>query len=319
MASLQRRRERVEDAPRGAETRDEEQQRPGAAFDRGGQHRAVSRAQSQRLLGHAASVCAIMRDMPRFFVDSAAVSDGTVRLAGDDAAHLARSLRARRGEHLIVVEDGRHEHSVVITEITPEHVTGTIEWTRAATGESALAVHVLQSIPARGMDEAIEALSIAGAHTIHPVVTERTVTRADASASARRASRWNAIAREAAQLAGRARAPEVKSPQPLGAALSALPPRCRILACVAHVDATPLRAVKLERSRPVACVIGPEGGLGERDLAELGAAGASPVHMGQRIFPSRLAGCIAVSLLLAGNDDLESPPAPYVAAGSAAS
>lgn len=261
-----------------------------------------------------------MRDhagVPRFFVHSSAVHAGSVRIEGDDAAHLARSLRVRRGEHLVVVEDGRLEHGVLTTDVTPEIVTCAIEWTRPATGESALAVHVLQSIPARGMDDAIEALSVAGAYAIHPVLTERTVTRPAAGAADRRASRWNAIAREAAQVAGRARAPRVMSPRPLSAALGALPSGCRILACVAEVDATPMHAVKVGGSVAAACVIGPEGGLGERDFAELSAAGAARVHLGPRILPNRLAGCVAVSLLLGANHQLDDAPAASVATGAA--
>ena len=70
-------------------------------------------------------------------------------------------------------------------------------------------MHVLQAIPAQTMDTTIEALTVAGAASIRPVVTDRTVVRPDASRSTRRAERWHAIAREAAQLAGRAAPPVV--------------------------------------------------------------------------------------------------------------
>lgn len=258
-----------------------------------------------------------MSRVPRFFVDAAAVQNGMVEIAGDGASHLARSLRARAGERIVVVAEGRTEHGVVLTRIGATRVSGRIEWTRPATGEPRLAVHVLQAIPARGMDEAVEALAVSGARAIHPVITERAVARPAAAAAGRRRARWQSIAREAAQLAGRAAPPAVSEPRPLAAALAALPYGCRILACMADSTATPLGAIEVAVDAPVACVIGPEGGIAPGDLGHLRAANAAPVHLGARIVPARLAGFLAVSLVLAMAGDLEPAP-PGAPAGGAA-
>ena len=247
--------------------------------------------------------------MPRFFVDAGAVRDGVVRIEGDDAAHLARSLRVRAGERIVVVEDGRLLHEILVTEVLRARVTGTVQRTDAASGESDAAIHVLQAIPARGMDDAVEALTIAGSHAIHPVLTERGVARPDADAARRRAARWRAIAREAAQLAGRATAPVVSAPRSLEGALAALPAGCRILACVATPDAAPITRIGKDVGAAVACAIGPEGGLGPGDLSTLDAARAERVHLGERIVPSRLAGFMAVSLILGARGELDRAPA----------
>ena len=299
---------RIEDAARRAESRDEQQRRSVAACDHG-EHRAVWSTDGHGLLDHRTGVCAIMRPVPRFFVDASAVDGDVVRIGGESAAHLARSLRARAGERIVVVEAGAVEHGVLLTDVDAKQVSGRIEWSRPVTGESRLRIHVLQAIPARGFDDTIEALAIAGADTIHPVLTERAVVRFDAAASRKKAARWEAIAREAAQLAGRGRPPRVAPAEPLAAALSALPGPCLILACVADARAIPIDTVTLGDTSTVACVIGPEGGLGQRDLLELNAREAITVHLGPRIVPSRMAGFLAVSLLLARNGDLDQPPA----------
>ena len=252
-----------------------------------------------------------MLHVPRFFVDAGAVRDGVVRIEGDDAAHLARSLRVRPGERIVVVEDGRLLHEILVTEVLSARVTGTVQRTGAASGESDAAIHVLQAIPARGMDDAVEALSIAGSYAIHPVLTERGVARPDADAGGRRAARWQAIAREAAQLAGRATAPIVFAPRSLDSALTALPAGCRILACVATTDAIPITRISVNADAAVACVIGPEGGLGAGDLSTLDAAQAEMVHLGERIVLSRLAGFMAVSLILGTSGELDRAPAEF--------
>ena len=312
----QRRQHGVEYAAGRAEAGNQ-QERVAVAIDARGEDRAVDASGRHGVLGHAATVCAIMEPVPRFFVDTRAVRGALVHLDGDSAAHLARSLRAQPGERIVVVEDGRLEHGVLLTEVDPAAVAGRIEWTRPATGEPHLQLHVLQAIPARGMDEAVEALAVAGVRAIHPVITERGVARPGSAPARHRVERWQTIAREAAQLGGRARPPAVSPPLPLDQALSTLPSACRILACVADSAATPLRAVDVAVDAPVGCVIGPEGGLGPRDLSQLRAAGATLVHLGARIVPSRLAGFLAASLLFASAADLDAAPAGAPAGGVA--
>ncbi len=203
--------------------------------------------------------------MPRFFVAADQVDGGAITLRGGAARHLARSLRAARGDLVVFVEDGRIEHgaAVDIVDREADRVTASIVWSRPVTGEPGVDVHVIQAVPAQGMDLAVETLSIAGAVAIHPVTTARTVPRLGGAEG--RLERWRAIAREAAQLAGRGRAAEVSEPCRLAGALAALPRECRILACMPSADARPLVEVALQRGRPVALVIGPEGGL-ERSM-----------------------------------------------------
>jgi 16S rRNA (uracil1498-N3)-methyltransferase len=77
---------------------------------------------------------------------------------------------------------------------------------------------------------------------------------------------------------------------------------------VATIDATPLPRISTDGVAALACVIGPEGGLGPRDLSALDAAKAERVHLGERIVPSRLAGFMAVSLILGARGELDRAP-----------
>src|SRR5438105_2391627 len=172
----------------------------------------------------------------RIFVDSTAVDGRQVRIDGAGAQHLATSLRARPGELLVVIEAGATEHGVLLQEVRRESVTGEIVWSRAATGEPELRVHVLQAVPQRGMDEAVESLAELGAASIRPLITSRTVRRFDAAAAQRRVEHWQAVGHEAAQVAGRARPPEIHAPASVEQACAALPGDTRILAATPHAE-----------------------------------------------------------------------------------
>jgi 16S rRNA (uracil1498-N3)-methyltransferase len=248
--------------------------------------------------------------VPRFFVEPDQVAGGRATLTGLDANHLSRALRAQVGETLVIVESGSIEHGLRLDEVTPAQVSGAIVWSRPVAGEPRLAVHVLQAVPAQAMDATVEALTEAGAATIRPVLTHRTVSRPDPSRVVHRLERWRLIAREAAQLAGRASPPEVRAILPLREAVDALPPGTRILACVIREDGAPILSAVPAAPADVGLVIGPEGGLDTRDLRVLDDSGAITVHLGSRTLPSRLAGAVATSLLLAGAGDLNEAPAP---------
>jgi 16S rRNA (uracil1498-N3)-methyltransferase len=248
--------------------------------------------------------------VPRFFVDPDQVHSGRATLLGHDANHLSRALRAAPGETIVIVEAGTVEHGLRLDEVTPSRVSGSIVWSRPASGEPRLAVHVLQAVPAQAMDATVEALTEAGAASIRPVLTHRTVSRPDPSRVIHRLERWRTIAREAAQLAGRAAPPEVHAMLPLPEALQSLPPNTQILACVISTDAMPVSNAVTAQTADVGLVIGPEGGLDDADLRALDECGATHVHLGPRTLPSRLAGAIATSLVLAAAGDLDAAAAP---------
>ncbi len=306
--------DRLEHRPSRSETGNEEE-RSAVTGDDDREGDAVGGVRGEALESHgttiAGSRCRTMdRTMPRFFIDAGHIEHGRATLTGPDAEHLARSLRARPGETIVVVEGGGIEHGVVLDDVSPVRVSGTVAWSRPVSGEPRLAVHVLQAIPAHEMDATIEALAVAGAASIRPVLTARTVPRLDPSRAGRRLERWRAVACEAAQLAGRAAPPDVHPAVSLPEALASLPPGAQLLACASRSDAIPIAGAVPRSDSGAALVIGPEGGLDSADLAALDEAGAVRVHLGPRTLPSRLAGAVATALLLASAGDLDSPAEP---------
>ncbi|MBV9525534.1 MAG: 16S rRNA (uracil(1498)-N(3))-methyltransferase [Candidatus Dormibacteraeota bacterium] len=248
--------------------------------------------------------------MPRFFITAAQRTGDRIRIDGADGAHLVRTLRVRVGERIATVDEQQLEHMVAVESVSHAGVEGRIVGTRAAQGEPRLLVHVLQAVPAHGMDACVEALVVAGAGSVRPVLTARGVRRPDAQRAHGRVQRWRTTAREAAQLAGRGMVPPVHEVVPLDQAVTALPAGCPILACVLSADAAPLASYRLDSPGPAALVIGPEGGLDAAEMTMLRAHGAALVHLGERVAPSRLAGVLALTLLLAASGDLDSAVVP---------
>ena len=241
----------------------------------------------------------------RFFLDAAAVTAGRVAIGGVLAHHLARSLRVREGDAVVVVAGGV-EHGVRLDAVAADHVGGQVEWTRDATGEPRLRITVVQALPRERMEDCIDILVEVGASEVRPVITEHVVTRASSERLAARALRWQAVAQESAQLAGRGMIPIVHPPARLDIALADLDAGTRIVACTFDAE-QPIAELEVDAAQPLALCIGPEGGFGPRDLDTLRDAGAHMVHAGARVLRTRYAGAIACALLLARAGDLAAP------------
>jgi 16S rRNA (uracil1498-N3)-methyltransferase len=223
---------------------------------------------------------------------------GRGSVVGPDAAHLARSLRVRPGELVVVLDDTGIEHALRIDAVSTERVEGVVEWSRPAAAEAGPRVHVLQALLQGGIDECVDLLSQVGAYAVHPFVAERSIARPDPQRAARHLERWQSIAREAAQQAYRGFAPEVHGATALAGALDRLPTNCLVLAAVVGAEEH-IASVDVEPGRDVAVVIGPEGGLSASEVSLLEGRGARLVQLGASVLRSRLAGTIAVALLLA--------------------
>lgn len=241
--------------------------------------------------------------MPRLFVTREQISDGALVIGGEPGRHLAGALRTRPGELIVVVDDADQEHGVRVLSVGPERVTGAIVWSRRASGEPQLHLEVVHAL-IREMDEVVTALAEAGAAVIRPIVAERSVSRPDPERAAGRVRHWGEIARQAAELAHRARVPAIEPVGDLGSALAELPEGSRVLACVVGAP-TPLARLEIDPGRPTVVVIGPEGGLASAETDRLRTAGAEPVHLGPRVLPARRAAAFAAALLLARAGDLD--------------
>jgi 16S rRNA (uracil1498-N3)-methyltransferase len=236
---------------------------------------------------------------------------GEVELREEQAWHLARVLRARPGESIRVVVDGTQELLVELSQVSSTLVRGRVVDVQPARGEPECRLLLVQAIPkGSGMTEVCERTSELGVASIWPVFSERTVPRPGPEASVERHRRWNKVAGEAAQLAGRSRAPVVQEPEGLGAALERLlvrEPDAQLFVCHQEGTAVALTAAPYERSRPAAVLIGPEGGWSPGELGRLRFLGATVVSLGPRNLRTVVAGVVAVTLLLSRAGELGPP------------
>ena len=144
-------------------------------------------------------------------------SDHHAGLLGQNAAHLARVLRARVGQEFDIV-CGELVRRGTIASVSDERVEFDLGETVSERGEREI-VLVAAIYKFDRLEWAIEKCTELGVTRIVPVIARRTDSHL-AAAAAKRLERWRRIAHEAAQQSRRLRPPQIDEAVKLNSALS---------------------------------------------------------------------------------------------------
>lgn len=206
-----------------------------------------------------------------------------VEIAGADARHLARSLRARLGERVEVVDPTGLLLTVRLESVGSDLVVGRVEAEVEHRPEPARAVEVaVAMLPASALEHVLSRCTEIGAAGFLLVDAERSVARGRPG----KAERWATICREAAMLAGRLVVPEVRGPLPFGQAWEeAADPY------LLNRTGQPMRAMQ----DGVTLFVGPEGGWSPSELTR---ARGRVLSLGPRNLRADTAALVALALAL---------------------
>src|SRR3984885_7389603 len=215
--------------------------------------------------------------LTRVFVEGELQSGSLVELPRETGAHLAKVLRARSGDEVVLFNGDGREFTGAIEKVQGSRVSTSIGAARSIDRESPFRLTLVQSVP-RGdrMDFIVQKATELGIVRIVPVLSQRSVVRLDESQSASKQVHWRAVAVSACEQCGRNRLPSVAAPQPLLNYLGALaqatedtslrlvlePERARRTARGAHsIDTASSQSVSRAE-----IAIGPEGGFAPEEL-----------------------------------------------------
>ena len=246
--------------------------------------------------------------MPKFFVKENQISNNKIEIVGDDVNHITNVLRMKQGEILKVCNQETGENYIAeIINAQKNSVTCEIQEKLEETAESNVDITLYQGLPKfEKMELIIQKNTEVGVNAIVPVIMERTVVKLDEKIASKKLERWQKIAEIAAKQSMRDIIPQIGN-----------------ITKLKDIDTTEFDAVlvayeneehnmlktelqKLERKIKsnnsseqqynIAIVIGPEGGISEKELVMLAEKNAKFVSLGKRILRTETAGVV-----MAGN------------------
>ena len=230
-------------------------------------------------------------------------------LTGAEAQH-AHVKRIGVGEHIMLIDGSGLTAEITVTQASKTRLDGdVVAHTRVPQPRPRLTV--VQAIPKSERAELAVDLAVqAGADAIVPWISHRTIARWPENKQAKQVEKWNNQAIASAKQARRAWVPQVEDPvttaqlvqqlaasgdQPAGDQPTGDQPAgdqsadgqtARTRALVLHEEAQ--RSIKdidfeAESTTEVWLIVGPEGGIGADELAQLTDAGATPVRLGPEV------------------------------------
>ncbi len=238
--------------------------------------------------------------MPRFFAPSDAFTDGHVYLRGDDARHIARSLRMAVGDELTVCDMQRGEHRCRLLSIRDELCECLILESREGKTESPADISLFMAYPKGDkLEFVIQKAVELGASRIIPFESSRCIKRPSREKYEKQGARYSRIAEEAAKQCGRAVIPTVELPVTFREALARARKAELALFCYEGDGTLSLKKVLEENSSltSISVMVGSEGGFSAEESEEARASGLIPVNLGPRILRCETAPIYALSAI----------------------
>ena len=238
--------------------------------------------------------------MQKLFIDY--TPENEIILDGEQARHIAKSLRMKKGDMLTVCDSSGSDYGCIIEETTKETVRLSVCYKQASNSEPDCKVRIYQANPKGSkLEDIIQKCVELGVYEITPVLTKRCVSRPDEKSAKKKTERYNKISLEAAQQSGRGIVPSVNELISLKQAVEEDKSEIKIV--FYEGGGEPLKSLIGENAKSVSIYIGPEGGFEREEVDLIVSKGASAATLGKRILRTQTAPVAALSaiMLITGN------------------
>ena len=209
--------------------------------------------------------------MPHFFIGGVNGDDTPNTIAPplitikdtDNYRHIARSLRARTGEKLLLIDDNQIQYETVITEINSKEIICRIENSYPSKRDLDFDLYLAQS-PLRSDSQLtiMEKAAELGVRAVYPVFTDNCALKVN------KREKWQKVMYEASKQCERAKIPACYEPMSFEEILKnhfdkiiVFAERSTEKSLKTYLSENPIR-----KGEKVLVIIGPEGGFSEREF-----------------------------------------------------
>lgn len=238
---------------------------------------------------------------PRFYIPPHAWTPDRLALDPGEAHHAIDVLRMKKGDRATVFNGQGSEATVEIAEAKGGRVSfRTLQ--QSKTPPLACAITLGQAVPkGKNMDLIVEKAVELGAATIAPLLSERTVVKAEAEEAIRKRDKWQRVAIEAAKQCGQNWLPQVAKPRTPKDFFADNERFDLMLIASLQPGALPVKTVlaELGQTRPkrVLILVGPEGDFTPAEISLAKSQGCRPITLGPIILRTETAAIYCLSVL----------------------
>jgi 16S rRNA (uracil1498-N3)-methyltransferase len=239
--------------------------------------------------------------MHRFYILPHAWNPDRLALDPGEAHHAIDVLRLKKGDRATVFNGEGSEAMVEIEEAKGGRVSfRTLQQSKSA--PLACAITLGQAVPkGKNMDLIVEKAVELGAGAIAPLLSERTVVKAEAEDAVRKREKWQRVAIEAAKQCGQNWLPEIAKPRTPKEFFADNERFDLMLIASLQPGALPIKSVLAEygptRPKRVLILVGPEGDFTPAEISLAKSHGCRPITLGPIILRTETAAIYCLSVL----------------------
>ena len=207
--------------------------------------------------------------MPHFFIKTDQISDNVIEISDkENYQHIARSLRARTGEPLLLIDENSIQYESVISEITGSKIFAKIKKSYPSKRNLDFELYLAQSpLRSDAQNFVIEKATELGVSGIYPVCSDNCAL--NKSVIEKKIPKWQKIMYESSKQCERAKVPQVYQMTKFETLIKSKDFDKIIVFCeriAAKTIRDSFREQPLKKGDKLLVVIGPEGGFSQKEF-----------------------------------------------------
>lgn len=228
--------------------------------------------------------------MRKFFVNSNQINNNKIEIINEDVNHIKNVLRLEVSEKIKICNSNNLENYVCeITKITNKKITCKILEEVLGKAEGNVELHIFQGLPkADKMELIIQKGTELGVSEFIPISFNRSIVKLSGKDETKKIERWQKIAEVAAKQSGRDIIPKVRNINTIKNICDEIKEYDLVLLAYEleeqnYIKNELLKIKDKQKEYKIAVIIGPEGGIEEKEAQMLKTAGAKIISLGRRI------------------------------------
>lgn len=236
--------------------------------------------------------------MPHFFIDSNSVAEGHITISNkNDYTHIARSLRAKIGEKLLLIDENQIQYETEIKEITSSSIITTISKSYKSSRNLGFNLYLAQTpLKSDSQTLVVEKATELGVKGLYPIYTDNCAV--NKNVIIKKIPKWQKTMAEASKQCERADIPTCFDLT----TIDKLTDFNRVIAFCEHQCEQSLKNYLLENpiklDENILIIIGPEGGFSKREFDYFKDNNISMLTLGDLILKAETAVIVALGNLI---------------------
>lgn len=243
--------------------------------------------------------------MSKFFVKENQIKNNIVKIIGQDVNHIKNVLRLNLEDQIkICNEDTSENYNCSIKQIEKDEIICEIKEKVTSQVESNVEITIFQGLPkADKMELIIQKSTELGASKFVPVALNRCIVKLSGKDAQKKIERWQKISEVAAKQCGRDLIPKIENIENIEEVKNQIPDFDLFFVAYEQEKNVYLKQVlqevdKNKEKTKIAFLIGPEGGLEEKEVEQMKNAGAKVISLGNRILRTETVALSVTSIIM---------------------